>query len=128
MLYMHKTASQLQKDVMMLLFCAMRVGELVALNVKDVELKRGGMVYVNRGKGNKERNVPTTAEVSNRLEEYLAERAQNGPAEPLFLSNRRERISVRTVEHMLISYTNRITCNGKWDTGLGVYGKCHPYL
>lgn len=85
----------------MLLYCGLRVGELVALNVKDVELKRGGMVYVNRGKGNKERNVPTTAEVRNRLEEYLAERVQYGADDALFLSNRRERISVRTVEHML---------------------------
>lgn len=87
--------------VTMLLYCGLRVGELVALNIKDVELKRGGMVYVNRGKGNKERSVPTTAEVRNRLEEYLADRVQYGANDPLFLSNRRERISVRTVEHML---------------------------
>lgn len=87
--------------VTMLLYCGLRVGELVALNVKDVELKRSGVVYVNRGKGNKERIVPTTAEVRNRVKEYLAERGQYSPDDPLFLSNRQERISVRTVEHML---------------------------
>lgn len=87
--------------VIMLLYCGLRVGELVALNIREVELKRGGLVYVNRGKGNRERQVPLPVEVRNRLEEYLEERPGYSVDDPMFLSNRRERISVRTVEHML---------------------------
>jgi integrase/recombinase XerD len=87
--------------VTMLLYCGLRVGELIALNIKDVELKRGGVVHVNQGKGNKERQVPMPVEVRNRLEEYLEERPGYSEDDPLYLSNRRERISVRTVEHML---------------------------
>ena len=87
--------------VTMLLYCGLRVGELVDLNVGDVELKRGGVVFVNRGKGNKERQVPLPAEARNRIVEYLEQRAGHSKEEPLLLSNRGTRISVRTVEHML---------------------------
>ena len=87
--------------VTVLLYCGLRVNELVALNVRDVELKRGGVVRVNAGKGNKERIVPVTAEVRNRITEYLQERQVYAQDDPLFLSNMRQRISVRTVEHML---------------------------
>ncbi|WP_074950420.1 tyrosine-type recombinase/integrase [Alicyclobacillus macrosporangiidus] len=69
--------------------------------MKDIELKRGGLVYVNRGKGDKERVVPATSEVRSRVQEYLSMRGDVSLDEPLFLSNQRRRISVRTVEHML---------------------------
>jgi integrase/recombinase XerD len=84
-----------------LLYCGLRVGELVALDVRDVELKRGGVMRVNAGKGNKERVIPLPPEVRNRISDYLAERKQYNDNDPLFLSNRRKRISVRTVEYML---------------------------
>lgn len=87
--------------VTVLLYCGLRISELVALNVVDVELKRGGVVRVNAGKGNKERIVPVTAEVKNRVSEYLDERRVHGQDDPLFLSNKRQRISTRTVEHMI---------------------------
>lgn len=87
--------------VTVLLYCGLRVNELVALNIRDVELKRGGVVRVNAGKGNKERIVPVTAEVRNRITEYLEERRVFAQDDPIFLSNMRQRISVRTVEHML---------------------------
>jgi integrase/recombinase XerD len=87
--------------VTMLMYCGLRVGELVALNVGDVELKRGGVVRINAGKGNKERFVPVPAEVRNRLQEYLVTRGVVTAGDPLFISNQRRRISVRTVEHML---------------------------
>lgn len=45
--------------------------------------------------------MPLPVEVRNRLEEYLQEIPGRSDDHPLFLSNRRERISVRTVEHML---------------------------
>lgn len=98
--------------VTMLLHCGLRVGELVALNVRDVELKRGGVVHVNRGKGNKERQVPLPAEARNRITEYLEQRPGCPDDEPLFLSNRGKRISIRMVEYMLKQLGD----------------ECHPHL
>ena len=94
--------------VTMLLYCGLRVGELVNLNVRDVELKRGGVVHVNRGKGNKERQVPLPAEVRNRITEYLEQHSNCRDDEPLFLSNRGKRISVRTVEYMLKQFGDEL--------------------
>lgn len=87
--------------ITVLLYCGLRVGELVALNVKDIELKRGGVVFVNRGKGDKERIVPATSEVRSRVQEYLSQREDVAVDDPLFMSNQRRRISARTVEHIL---------------------------
>ena len=87
--------------ITLLLYGGLRVGELVALNVRDVELKRGGLVYVHAGKGNRDRIVPTTAEVRTRVQEYLASRAPFSVDEPLFLSHRKRRISIRAVEFMV---------------------------
>ncbi|RIV16942.1 recombinase XerC [Alicyclobacillaceae bacterium I2511] len=87
--------------IVLLLYCGLRVGELVALQVRDVELKRGGLVYVHAGKGNRDRIVPTTAEVRTRVQEYLASREPFIAEEPLFLSNRGKRISIRAIEFMV---------------------------
>ncbi len=87
--------------VTVFLYCGLRVSELVALNISDVKLKRSGVVHVNQNKGNKQRIVPVTAEAKNRVQEYLQERGECLEDEPLFLSNHGQRISVRTVEHML---------------------------
>lgn len=71
--------------VTILLYGGLRVGELVELNVKDIELKRGGLVYVNHGKGDKERIVPATSEVRSRVQEYLSQRGDVALDDPLFL-------------------------------------------
>ncbi|MFX4302251.1 tyrosine-type recombinase/integrase [Alicyclobacillus tolerans] len=71
--------------VAVLLYCGLQVGELVALNVKDIELKRGGLVYVNRGKGDKERVVPATSEVRSLVQEYLSQRGDVPLNDPLFV-------------------------------------------
>ncbi len=67
-----------------------RVGELVALDVRDIDLHRGDVRVW--GKGGKERVVPLPAAARNALGEYLDQRRRPGVrSEPLFPSLRSKR-------------------------------------
>lgn len=67
-----------------------RVGELVALDVRDIDLHRGDVRVW--GKGGKERVVPLPAAARNALGEYLDQRRRPGVlSEPLFPSLRAKR-------------------------------------
>jgi integrase/recombinase XerC len=64
-----------------------RVGELVGLDVRDVDLYRGDVRVL--GKGSKERVVPLPAEARGALATWLDERRQPGVmGEPLFIALR----------------------------------------
>lgn len=86
-----------------LLLTGIRVSELVALNRDDVIIsKRSGKITVRNGKGNVARSVPLASEARYHLGQYLNTREDNNLA--LFLSNFKQRITVRTVQHMLKGY------------------------
>jgi integrase/recombinase XerC len=58
--------------VFLMLHAGLRVGELVALEVGDIELgERRGEVRVRHGKGGKERTVPLNAEARRALRDWL---------------------------------------------------------
>jgi integrase/recombinase XerD len=61
--------------------------------------ERGGSLLVRAGKGNKERVIPLNTEARRAIQKYLEKRSGSHPA--LFISNRQERISVRSVQHLL---------------------------
>ncbi|MEY2195778.1 tyrosine-type recombinase/integrase [Neobacillus sp. BF23-41] len=83
-----------------LLNTGLRVSELVSLDVSDIEItERKGSLRVI-GKGNKERTIPLNNETRRAIEKYLEERSGNDEA-ALFISNRGERISVRSVQHLV---------------------------
>lgn len=85
--------------VQMLLNTGLRVSELVSLDWTDVEIsERKGSVRVI-GKGYKERVIPLNKETRRALQKYLDERTDDHPA--LFLSNRGQRMSVRSVQYLL---------------------------
>ncbi|KGK89373.1 hypothetical protein DP73_09960 [Desulfosporosinus sp. HMP52] len=89
--------------VNLLIRTGIRVSELVALNRSDVVTgERSGSFTVRNGKGNVSRRVPLSAATRLYLSKYLDTRDDNDPA--LFLSNFRQRISVRAVQHMLSNY------------------------
>jgi integrase/recombinase XerC/integrase/recombinase XerD len=86
--------------IMVLLMTGIRVSELVELDRTDIEISdRKGTLKVRAGKGNKERILPLEAEVRRAITKYLDERTDEHHA--LFISNRMERISVRSVQHLL---------------------------
>jgi site-specific recombinase XerD len=85
----------------------LRVGELVALDRKDVELnKRSGWVTIREGKGLKERHVPLSLQARKALAAYLKERPETDtPA--LFLSKGWQRLDERPVQRMIKSAAQR---------------------
>ncbi|MBT7067436.1 MAG: tyrosine-type recombinase/integrase [Verrucomicrobia bacterium] len=86
--------------VMTLLYkSALRVSELAALDVNDIDFERGCISV--HGKGRKERDMPLDADMTEMLREWLVVRdeyagATRGPA--LFLSQKGNRLAVRTIQ------------------------------
>lgn len=90
-----------------------RVSELVGLNVSDVNLEKCQMSVL--GKGDKYRTVALGDETIEVLQEYLAERATVTPnpnkpknEDALFLSSRKDRIGLQTVEDLIVKYAKAI--------------------
>jgi len=81
----------------------LRVGELVGLNMKHLDLHLG-IVRV-MGKGRKERIVPFGKEASEALKAYLKTRMATETEEPLFINSKGGRLTSRTVGRLIKKYT-----------------------
>lgn len=86
--------------------CGMRLSELVGINIKDIDFSENKLTVI--GKGNKERVVYLNKACINAINNYLQVRPKEGikrdkrnSEKALFLSERRERISNRTVQHIV---------------------------
>lgn len=88
-----------QAIIYMLLYCGLRVGELVRLRVEDVDLKRQGKITVSNSKGNKTREVPAPAKARKKLQEYLGDRTSGR----IFLGQRGP-LTERGVQQILAKY------------------------
>ena len=81
----------------------MRVGELVKMNREDIDFHERQCVVF--GKGNKERTIYLNSACMNAVNKYLAVRPHDNvkydSKDALFLSERRERISNRTVQYIV---------------------------
>lgn len=85
----------------------LRVGELVGLNVRDVDMI--GEVIKARGKGKKERLAPIGRHAAEAIEKYLARRRRTPDfveiePEALFLNRFGRRLSSRSVARLLRKY------------------------
>lgn len=85
----------------------LRVGEIVALNLRDVELnERSGWALIRRGKGLKERQVPLPLQARKALQAYLDSRP--GLAEEaLLISKSGNRLSKRAVQRLVKNAARR---------------------
>lgn len=93
--------------LLLLVNTGLRVAEVVALDVGDVQVKvRSGSVMV-RGKGQKQREVPLNAEARQALARWLAVRPTPADSKALFLSQKRGRLSVRAIERAMVEYGHR---------------------
>jgi integrase len=92
-------AAKRPKDRLLLefdLFTGLRVAELCALEVLDVDLDQG-QVIVRQGKGGKDRIVPLPARLIEPLRAWIGQRT----AGPLFPSPRGVRLSTRAVQKLI---------------------------
>jgi site-specific recombinase XerD len=99
--------------VVLLLYTALRLSELVALDVADVRLSaRKGLLVVRAGKGDFYREVPLNKPVRDALDAWLKERAKRAkrvdvgdPA--LFVGPQGRRLSARTVDLVIRNTASR---------------------
>lgn len=86
--------------------CGLRLSELVGINIQDIDFNENKMTVI--GKGNKERTIYLNKACIKAIGEYMAVRKKIGVKpdklhsdKALFLSERKERISRRTVQHIV---------------------------
>lgn len=85
--------------LMLALQTGLRVSELISLNCGDVALGTGAHVRC-MGKGRKERATPLRKDCVEALRRWLSER-KGADGEPLFVSNRADRLSRDAVERIV---------------------------
>ena len=106
-----KTELRDQAMMTLMLGTGIRVSECVGLNINDVDFNNNG-IHIHR-KGGKEVTVYFGDEVEEILRPYMEWRkrqpAADGDEEALFLSLRKKRITVRSVEYMVKKYAKPVT-------------------
>ena len=97
--------------------CGLRLSELVGINIQDIDFSEAKLNVI--GKGNKERTIYLNKACLSALSEYLSVRPKNGvkvdklhSEKALFLSERKERISRRTVQYIV----NKELKQAGWDS------------
>lgn len=92
--------------ITLFLNCGMRVSELVGIDLNDVDRDLRSLTVT--GKGNKQRIVYLNSACKEALSEYyderLGEKYARVESKALFLSNREQRISVKTVQWLVYKY------------------------
>ncbi len=82
--------------------CGIRVGELVGINLEDIELRDGWLRV--RGKGNKERQVPIPGRAVAAVKAYRSVRSARPNEQALFLNSRGARLGDREVRRLVKLY------------------------
>jgi integrase/recombinase XerC len=97
----------------------LRLSELAALDCQDLDLAAGS-AFVRSGKGRKARYLPVGGKACAAIARWLPIRADLAPEqEPaLFLSERKKRISVRSIQARL----------SRWCVKLGLAEHVHPHM
>ena len=92
--------------ITLFLNCGMRLSELVGINLQDIDFEESRLNVI--GKGNKERTIYLNKACIKALKDYIDTRPKQGVKvdkqnshKALFLSERRERISNRTVQYIV---------------------------
>jgi site-specific recombinase XerD len=97
----------------------LRVGEVVSLDIQDIDLwDHGGRATIREGKGLKERSVPLSLQCRKDLTAYL-EKRPSAVCIAVFLGSRRqERLSTRSVQQMV----------SRAATRAGITRNCTPHV
>jgi len=98
----------------LLFYCGVRVSELVSIRMVDVFLEES-KIFVNRGKGDKDRYVLMPQKVRLALSAYMQAHADQAH---LFESNRRRPYSTRRIEQLVKEFQEKA----------GIDKHIHPHL
>lgn len=92
--------------ITLFLNCGLRLSELVGINISNIDFSENRLTVI--GKGNKERTIYLNNACVNAIKDYISVRPTEGVKndskasnKALFLSNRKERISNRTVQYIV---------------------------
>lgn len=92
--------------ITLFLNCGIRLSELTGINIGDIDFDNNKLNVI--GKGNKERTIYLNSACMSAINKYMSSRTQNvlktNSKSPLFLSERKERISQRTVQEIVKKY------------------------
>lgn len=100
--------------------CGMRLSELVSIDYNDIKSDNSLTII---GKGNKERTVYLNNACIDAINAYMKVRPHDGVKDKaLFLSSRNQRISAKTVQHLVYTYLDKA---GLGDRGLSVHKLRH---
>lgn len=106
--------------ITLFLNCGMRLSELVSIDYNDI--KADGSLVIT-GKGNKERTVYLNNACLKAIADYMKKRPNDGVKDKaLFLSSRNQRISPKTVQHIVYENLDKA---GLGDRGLSVHKLRH---
>ena len=92
--------------------CGLRVSEMSGLNYTDI---RNDNTLRVLGKGNKERIVYLNAACISAIQDYMKVRPVDGVKDKtaLFISRNHNRMSVKTIQHMVYKYLEKIGLNAQ---------------
>lgn len=107
--------------ITLFLNCGLRLSELCSLNYTDI--KSDGTLTVT-GKGNKERTIYLNEMCIDAVKDYMRVRPVDGVKDKnaLFLSGRKNRISPKTVQHLVEKYIEK---SGLGDRGFSTHKLRH---
>lgn len=104
--------------VTLFLNCGMRLSELISIDIDHIKFDDAVLTVI--GKGNKERTIYLNKACINAIKEYLEVRPYDDNVvdkKALFLSERKTRISKRTVQHIIKDYLKLVPgLNDKYST------------
>lgn len=89
--------------------CGMRLAELVSLNYNDISYTNSSVYIIITGKGNKQRMVYLNQACVDAITAYMKVRPKDRVTDKnaLFLSERRQRISPKTVQYLVKMYLEK---------------------
>ena len=97
-----RTSLRNKAVVMVMMHAGLRISEVAALNVGDISLTaRRGEVLVRCGKGLKQRTIPINQELREVLLKYLAEEGCRESLEPMFVSQKQNRLSMAAIDKVI---------------------------
>ena len=104
--------------------CGMRLSELVSLDYNKIRFQDDSATVTITGKGNKERTVYLNHACIASLNAYMRVRPKDGLSDrnALFISNRLNRISPKTVQHLVEGYLDKA---GLGSSGYSVHKLRH---